>query len=226
MPGTKYFRAELSVFRSSMPTVLYGDQLKSVQLMQDSIAKLGLLTPITVSRQGNHLLVVDGRKRLAALQRLQFQGQLNPELLSIPYVIVNTVRQRRLALGQEQLPLLSNDQKYNLVMDLIDEGFGFSHIADMLYVPRDYVLMMTRIGQLSPELQQTFLEDMLTVSQVHAFASIPNLKAQAKLLEMLGPYVEAPSIMEALKSGQTVLKIDNDNVLVLPSRIYENTAAA
>lgn len=226
MPDTKYFRAELAIFKSSMPTVLYGEPLKSVQRMQDSIAKLGLLTPITVSRQGDHLMVVDGRKRLAALHRLNFQGDLPAALQSIPYVIVNTVRHRRLALGKEQLPLLVNDQKYNLVMDMVDEGRGFSEIADMLYVPRDYVLMMTRIGQLSPELQQTFLEDVLTVSQVHAFASIPNLKAQAKLLEMLGPYVEAPSVMEALKSGQTVLKIDNENVLVLPSRIYEDTVAA
>lgn len=226
MPGTKYFRAEISLFKSSTPTVLYGEQLKSVNAMQKSIARFGLLSPITVSRQGAHLIVVDGRKRLAALRRLQFRGELPNRLQSIPYVIVNTVRQRRLALGQDHLPLLSNDEKYNLVMDMRDEGMGTSEISKHLYVPDDFALMITRIGQLSRDLQNAFLEDMLTVSQAHAFASIPNLKAQTKLLEMLGPYVEAPSIIRALQSGETVLQIDSENVLVLPSRSYKDAAAA
>lgn len=226
MPGTNYFRAEISLFKSSAPTVLYGEQLKSIHAMQASIARFGLFSPITVLRQGEHLMVVDGRKRLAALRRLQFCGELPDKLLSIPYVIVNTVRQRRLGLGQEHLPLLNNDEKYNLIMDLQDEGLGAMEIAAQLHISHEFALMVTRIGQLSPDLQLAFLQDTLTVEQAHAFASIPNLKAQTKLLEMLGPHVEAPSVIQAIKAGETVLEIDDEHVYVLPSRIYEDVAAA
>ncbi len=226
MPGTKYFRADISQFKTSMPTVLCGHQLKAVKTMQKSITKFGLLAPVTVSKQGSFLKVIDGCKRLAALQRLQFLDATPENLSSIPYVIVNTVCEQRLTSGEELLPLLSHDKQYNLVMDLYEAGHNIRRISAALYIPDDYVRRLARIDTLSPDLQRAFLEDTLTLSQVYAFASIPNIKAQTKLLEMLGSYVEAPHVIKALQAGETVLNISNENVLVLPSRIYQGVAAA
>lgn len=177
MPGTKYSRAGMSLFKSSTPIVLYS-------------------------------------------------GERPTSLQTIPYVIINTFRQRRLDLGQEFLPLLNNGEKYNLVMDMRDAGLDLSEISTELHVSKNFVHKVAKIGNLSADLQMAFLNDVLTEEQVRTFASIPNLKARTKLLEMPGPYIEASSVIEVLQSGETVIEIDQENVLVLPSRSFEKAVAA
>lgn len=218
MPDNKYFTADMAAFKTSAPRVLFGEQLKLVKTMQKSIIKYGLLTPVTVIRQGEHFMVVDGHKRLEALRRLQFIGDLPQSLQSIPYVIVNTVRQRRIENGQDCMPVLTNEKQYNLIMDMYEGGMTFETIACALYITPETVRQITNVGDLCSDIQAAFLGDILTLKQAHAFASIPNPCAQNKLLQMLNSHFDALSIVRALEAGDTVLDLGNDNALVLPSR--------
>ncbi|MGJ8562699.1 MAG: ParB/RepB/Spo0J family partition protein [Alphaproteobacteria bacterium] len=218
MSENKYFTADLAVFKTSAPRVLYGEPLKRVKAMRNSIIKYGLLTPVTVIRQGEWFMVVDGHNRLEALRRLQFIGDLPQALQSIPYVIVNTVRQRRIENGQDCMPTLTNEKKYNLVMDLHEGGMAFGMIAKALYITPETARKITKVGDLCADIQAAFLGDILTLKQAHAFASIPHPRAQNKLLQMLNSHFDAPSIVRALEAGDTVLDLGNDNALVLPSR--------
>ena len=56
------------------------------------------------------------------------------------------------------------------------------------------------------------------MEQARAFATLPNMDAQDNLLIALGPFANAPDILTAIRQGETVLDIGDDNVLILPSK--------
>ena len=74
------------------------------------------------------------------------------------------------------------------------------------------------IALLSPRLKQAYFGGSLSTEQARAFATLPNMEAQDSLLMALGPFANAPEILSAIKQGDTVLNMGDDNVIILPSR--------
>ena len=85
-------RAALNKFCPLVPKILCGEDLRLVSTVENSIKKHGLLTPLTVLRADDRLIVIDGRKRLIALRRLQFRGALPKDLAAIPFMISSSAR--------------------------------------------------------------------------------------------------------------------------------------
>lgn len=58
----------------------------------------------------------------------------------------------------------------------------------------------------------------MSLGQVEALSTLRSHKAQDKLLELLGPFASAPTILSAIYAGETVVDCGNDNVIIMPSR--------
>lgn len=207
-------RAKLAEFRAPTSRILFGDRLKQVVQIQNSIVAHGLLNPLIVMQRGNKLVVVDGKKRLAALRRMRFAGELPRSLVEVPYILVDKeTHYQGSAMG-----LLSNQERYEEVVKLRQKGLGLMEIAAELYISKNCVKDLLRIALLSPRLRTAYFGAAITMEQARAFATLPTHDAQDQLLIALGPFANAPEILKAIEAGETVINMDNDNVIILPSR--------
>jgi len=127
--------AYMSDFQAPTTRILFGDRLKDVQQIQSSISKHGLLNPIIVMPRGKKLVVLDGKKRLAALRRMRFAGTLPRSLVRIPYITVD----QNAAQILPHLSLLTNREKFEEVLSLRQQGFGLMEIATALYISKQCV---------------------------------------------------------------------------------------
>jgi len=84
--------APVDMFTTLRPRLLIGELLQDIKSIQASIAKFGLLSPIVVTRSDDRLIIIDGRKRLAAIRRLAFMGRLPRSLVNIPYIEVQDAK--------------------------------------------------------------------------------------------------------------------------------------
>jgi len=207
-------RAKLAKFRAPTSRILFGDRLKQVVQIQNSIAAHGLLNPLIVMRRGNKLVVVDGKKRLAALRRMRFAGELPRSLVEVPYILVS----QETRYEGTTMSLLSNQERYEEVVKLRQKGLGLMEIAAELYISKNCVKDLLRIALLSPRLRKAYFGAAITMEQARAFASLPTQDAQDQLLIALGPFANAPEILKAIEAGETVINMDDDNVIILPSR--------
>jgi len=91
-------------------------------------------------------------------------------------------------------------------------------IAAELYMSKNCVKDLLRIALLSPRLRQAYFGKAITMEQARAFATLPSMDAQDQLLIALGPFVNAPEILQAIEAGETVINMEDDNVIILPSR--------
>jgi len=205
--------AKLADFRAPTTRILFGDRLKAVKEMQRSILAHGLLDPIIVMRREGKLIVVDGKKRLAALRRLRFAGNLPRSLVSIPYIFAETAN-----VPTEAMALLSHRERFEEVITLRRKGFGLMQIAAELYITKQCVKDLLSIALLSPRLRQAYFGGTISTIQARAFATLPHMDAQDQLLIALGPFADAPDILRAIQAGETVLDMGDENVIILPSR--------
>lgn len=206
--------AKLADFRAPTTRILFGERLKQVAQIQSSIDAHGLLNPLVVMRHRNKLVVVDGKKRLAALRRMRFSGELPRSLVNVPYITTN----QETCDQETPMSLLSNRERYEEVLKMRKMGYGLMQIAAELYVSKNCVRELLYITRLSPRLRKAFFSDTLTMAQARAFAALPSPEAQDQLFLALGPFANAPDILSAIEAGETVINIENDNVIILPSR--------
>jgi len=206
--------ARLADFRAPTSRILFGDRLKDVVQIQNSIAAHGLLNPLIVMPRGGKLIVVDGKKRLAALRRMRFAGDLPRSLVDVPYILVSEAPSSETPV----MSLLSHQERYDEVVTLRQKGLGLMEIAAELYISKNCVKDLLRIALLSPRLRQAYFGGAISLDQARAFATLPSLETQDQLLIALGPFANAPEILEAIEAGETVINMDNDNVIILPSR--------
>lgn len=206
--------AKLSDFQTPTTRILFGERLKEVQQIQLSISKHGLLNPIIVMPRGEKLVVIDGKKRLAAMRRMRFKGCLPRSLVNVPYIIVrqNTVH------TAPQLSLLSNKEKFEEALSLHEHGQSLMEIASTLYVSKQCVKDLLSVSRLSTRLKQAYFGGNISIDQAKVFASLPNKDAQDLLLVALGPFANAPDILQAISNGETVIDMGDENVIILPSR--------
>ena len=216
-------RAPLSDFDLPRAPILVGDALKAVRELEASIARFGLLAPVVVARGGsdNRWTVVDGRKRLLAIRRLGFGGELPRSLDTIPYIVADMPGR-----DSHPLALLSPIEQFERVIELRDMGQSVPTIAAALYAPAGYVEDLLSVERLSPRLRNALFGGTLDLEQARAFATLPNPDAQDALHFALGPFVGAPDILDAIAGGATVLSVgpDEGDTLILPSRAVTETA--
>lgn len=210
--------AKLADFRSPTARILFGERLQDIKQIQSSIATHGLLNPLIVMRQGKKLIVIDGKKRLAALRRMKFTGNLPRSLVNVPYIIVDNDKSHPMP----SMSLLTNREKFEEVVDLRQKGQGLMEIATQLYISKQCVKDLLSVTRLSPRLRQAYFGGSLSIEQARAFATLPNMDTQDHLLIALGPFANAPDILTAIRQGQTVIDMGDDNVIILPSRPVQN----
>ena len=218
MPNTHYFTADLTQFKSPTPAILFGETLKAVNTIRQSITAYGLLSPLTVVRKDAHLIVIDGHKRLAALRRMKFAGDLPRDLKTVPYLVVSNSDLQGSRLLDEPMPLLKNTEKHDLVERLVAKSSSPYIVAAKLFTTVDIITKLASINNLSMRLKSAFFLDELSLTQAYAFSTIENTTAQERLLDMLGSYIDAPSIIKAIESGAAVVDCGNENLIFLPSR--------
>jgi len=206
--------AKLADFRAPTTRILFGQRLKDIAQIQNSIARHGLLNPLIIMPRGNKLVIVDGKKRLAALRRMHFAGELPRSLVNVPYILVSQKDEYE----RGAMSLLSHRERFEEVSNLRRNGLGLMEIAAELYMSKNCVKDLLRIALLSPRLRQAYFGKAITMEQARAFATLPSMDAQDQLLIALGPFVNAPEILQAIEAGETVINMEDDNVIILPSR--------
>lgn len=206
--------AKLANFRAPTTRILFGERLKEVAQIQSSIAAHGLLNPLVVMQRGGKLVIVDGKKRLAALRRMRFAGELPRSLINVPYILID----QKADYERGVMTLLSNRERFEEVINLRRKGLGLMEIAGELYISKQCVKDLLSVALLSPRLRQAYFGGTISTQQARAFASLPNADSQDQLLIALGPFADAPEILKAIESGDTVIEMDDDNVIILPSR--------
>ena len=214
----KFNTASLTDFRAPTTRILFGERLKDVKQIEDSITQHGLLNPLIVMQRGKKLILVDGKKRLAALRRMRFAGKLPRSLVRVPYILVDKEQKFNLSAMGGAMGLLSNRERFEEVMRLRSGAMGLMEIASALYISKQCVKDLLSVALLSPGLRQAYFGGTISTRQARAFASLPNIDAQDQLLLALGPFADAPEILKAIENGETVIKTQDDNVIILPSR--------
>lgn len=214
MRPIKFRMARLSDITSKDSKVFCGETLRQVKNLETSILEHGLLNPLIVKQTEQGLIVIDGRKRLMAARRLKLAGTLPRDLHTLPYVLIG----EHIGLEETPMALLSNRDQFMEVGRLHTQGHAVRDIADALHVPAKHVRNLLSIAKLSRKLQTEFLSGCLSLKQASAFATLPNKDAQDTLMQVLGPFAEEPDIIRAIYSGETVVKIDDDDAIILPSR--------
>ena len=209
-----YETAPLSDFKAPTNRILFGERLSAVKQIQQSVQKHGLLNPLIVAKSGKKLIVIDGKKRLSALRRLSFSGELPRSLVNVPYILVDETAAKAPGL----IPLLSNRDRFTQVTQMRGQGMSLMEIATDLFITKQCVKDLLSITHLSPRLKNAFFGGTLSIEQARAFATLPHKDAQDALLITLGPFVNAPDILKAIQRGETVLDMGDDNLVILPSR--------
>ncbi len=186
--------APVDMFTTLRPRLLRGLLLKDVKAVQASIARFGLLSPIVVSRANGRLIVVDGRKRLAAIRRLDFMGRLPRSLVNIPYVEIDELRN-----SPAQTPaLMSNRELYTTVTEMFRNHQDINIIADEMFLTRKCVRQILTLARLSTRLRRAFFDKIIDFARAKAFAAMPNHTVQDRAFMALGPFADEASILDYL----------------------------
>ena len=211
-------RADIAEFDYPEPSVLTGETLAELQRLTASIAELGLLSPVIVSRDSytGRLRVIDGIKRLIAIRRLRFAGRLPRSLDTVPFILAEDTGRTQTS----PLTLLSPIEQVEQVEALVAEGFPTEAIAAKLYASADLVRDLQGVARLSDKLRNAYFGGHISLDQARAFATLPNPDSQDALLLALGPFAGAPEILHAIAHGETVVSVgvSEDDILILPSR--------
>jgi len=194
-PQANIHTAPVDKFTFIRPRILVGPLLQDVKALQNSILRFGLLSPIIVRPHNGKLVVVDGRKRLAAIRRLRFTGQLPRSLVNIPYTELKDAK----AAKSPTPALMSNRELYTTVKNAFWEGNDEAQIAEDLYLSRHCIRQILTLSRLSTRLRTMFFERTINFEQARNYAAEPRHRVQNALFNKLGPFAKADEIRTALQ---------------------------
>jgi len=197
-PQANIQTAPVDKFTFVRPRILVGTLLQDVKALQNSILRFGLLSPIIVREHKGQLIVVDGRKRLAAIRRLRFAGQLPRSLVNIPYAELKDFR----AVESPTPALMSNRELYTTVTNAFWEGNNEAQIAEDLYLSRRCVRQILTLSRLSSRLRALFFERTINFDQARNYAAEPRHTIQNAVFNALGPFAAGEDIRESLQARQ------------------------
>ena len=193
--------APVDMFTTLRSRLLIGQLLQDIKSVQASIARFGLLSPIVVTRSEGRLIVVDGRKRLAAIRRLDFMGRLPRSLVNIPYIELQDAR-----LAPPNAPaLMSNRDLYLTVTDMFRAHQDVSQIASDLYLSRKCVKQVLTLSRLSPRLRKAFFDRTIDFDRAKTYAALPEQALQERTFMALGPFADSDDILDYAAKPEPVL---------------------
>lgn len=176
--------------------ILQGEDLSEIKLISRSIVKFGIICPIVTTRLKDTLIVVDGKKRLKALKRLEFQGKLPEKLKTIPYVSIMEAKDTSC-----QTPsILTGAPIYNVVMSLRTRGASIEAIAEHLCLCRHSIADIVVLSRLSEHVRQSYFNHHISFKQACTYAVLPNKTQQMTLMLKLGTLAEPVRILHAIKA--------------------------
>ena len=188
--------ASVDMFINPHARLLGGQYLSDVKSIQLSISRYGLLSPIVVARRNKKLFVIDGRKRLAALRRLDFLGRLPRSLVNIPYVELSVLKDTPSPTPR----LMSNRDLLNIILRRVREVKDIDLVAKDLFLTRKFVREILTLTRLSPRLKKAFYSGSISFEQARSYAATPLHGLQDRAFMSLGPFVEASEILDYLNA--------------------------
>lgn len=198
----------LSIFTNAKP--------KNLLKIRQSIETDGLLYPLLVVKEGAKYLVVDGKKRLSVIRKLAKSKRYSRSTAKIPCLVQDP---GNIAPLNSRRPLLLTGPELAHEILLVSQS-RLSHVSIAQRFECDISVVEDCISlkRLHPELLIHFNNRAISLEQAAAFATIDNMEAQLSLLHQLGPFVSNTEIIQAIRTGATVIEISEDNIIVLPSR--------
>ena len=184
--------APVDMFTTLRPRLLVGRLLQDIKSIQASISRFGLLSPIIVSRSKGRLIVVDGRKRLAAIRRLDFMGRLPRSLVNIPYIELGDARQ----VDSDAPALMSNRDLYVTITDMFRREQDIAQIASDLYLSRNCVKQVLTLARLAPRIRKAFFDHTINFTQAKTYAALPEHDDQLRAFMALGPFAQSQDILD------------------------------
>ena len=184
--------APVDMFTTLRPRLFVGRLLQDIKAVQASISRFGLLSPIIVSRSEGRLIVVDGRKRLAAIRRLEFMGRLPRSLVNIPYIELTDARQT----AADAPALMSNRDLYVTVTGMFSSHQDVAQIASDLYLSRKCITQVLTLARLSTRLRKAFFDRTIDFNQAKTYAALPEHKLQERSFMALGPFADEQDILD------------------------------
>ncbi|MEP4050786.1 MAG: ParB/RepB/Spo0J family partition protein [Litorimonas sp.] len=195
--------APVDMFTTLRSRLYVGRLLQDIKSIQASIARFGLLSPIVVTQSEGRLIVVDGRKRLAAMRRLQFMGRLPRSLVNIPYIELQDARQA----AANAPALMSNRDLYMTVTDMFKTHQDVTKIAQDLYLSRECVKQVLTLARLSSRLRRAFFDRTINFDQAKAYAALPEHKDQVRAFMALGPFATSQDILDFAQKSEPVVAL-------------------
>lgn len=172
--------------------------------LASSIEAHGLLSSLVVAREEEtgHMVVIAGKRRLAALNKLAEEGKIandfivscqlaegNPAELSLAE---NTVREQ-----------MHPADEFEAFRDLIDAGETIPAVAERFGIEQRVVQKRLKLARVSPAVIEAFREGDLNLEQVMAFSISNDGPRQDRVLQGLRDHNNDPSdIREALTEGE------------------------
>jgi hypothetical protein len=133
--------------------------------------------------QADQLIIVDGRKRLAAIKRLQFEGRLPLSLSKIPYLLATDV-----GTTERRAPvILANKDLYEAVVEQFRAGETIDALTATFKISHQCVRDILTLSRLTPRIRSAFFNKTLNFPQARAFAALPARCEQRVLFDQLSP---------------------------------------
>jgi len=188
----------------------------SIALIKNSIERDGLLNPLVVAKRRNKYVIIDGKKRFIAIRALIKSGVCSRMLSKIPCVLHE---EGSLEFQKPSKPTLMTDPELaHAIISQINSGTSIAYIAQRYDCDESVVEDVVSLQKLHLKVLQCFNNHTVSLEQAAALATIPNPEAQWKLLLQLGPFATDENIINAIKAGETVITLPDENILVIPSR--------
>lgn len=162
-------------------------------LFVGSIAAKGIIEPLTVRQSGKGFLVVNGGKRLAALQFMRDHGlEAAGVLVDDNYPVPVNVRDESDAAARET-SLITNlvrdgmhpVDEYEAFARLRDDGMEEAEIGARFGISHKGVRQRLALGRLSPKVREAWREGKIGGNAAMAFTLTPSVKDQERVLAQL-----------------------------------------
>ncbi len=192
--------AQISQFKSLGSSILYGDLLTEVKQIERSIVQFGLITPLIVTKSPQGLVILDGKKRFAAIKRMRFSDSLPRSLTRIPYIFAQHAGENTISTAS----ILSNQDVFEAVEGLKSAGHTTDEIADKLYLCRSIIMDFIQLMHLSPYLKTALFRNIISFKQALAYSTLPDDDSQILWLKRLGPFANPKTIITAIAGAHSV----------------------
>ncbi len=168
--------------------------------------------------------VVDGFKRLRAILHLKRTGRLPRTLKSIPCISVEALEEtvqdkvKPMTLMGSTPIMLSEAELSHEIMSGLRSGASKEALMVQFECHADVFDKIVSLKFLHPKIKACFDDGHLSLEQAAAFAMFPNVEAQWRLMEQLGPSVNSKDILAQLTGPDNFVDLPDGDILILPTR--------